>query len=43
MKKYTELKIELVLLQRQDVVTMSGFEGEDDNFEDESANAVGTF
>ena len=45
MKKYTELEIELVLLQRQDVVTMSGFGGEpdDDGFGDPNTNTVGDF
>ena len=41
MKKYNELEIELVLLQAQDVVTMSGFEGEGDGFE--NPNPVGDF
>lgn len=32
MKKYYELEIELVVLQAQDIVTLSGFGGEDDDF-----------
>ena len=34
MKKYMEVEIELVVLQAQDVVTMSGFQGGLDEFED---------
>ena len=42
MKKYNGLEIELVLLQEQDVVTMSlGFEGEGDGFE--NPNNPGNF
>ena len=43
MKKYTELEIELVLLQSQDVVTMSGFGGEPDDDGFENPNPVGDF
>ena len=45
MKKYTELEIELVLLQEQDVVTMSGFGGVEDSggFGDPNTNTVGDF
>ena len=32
MKKYIELDMELIVLQAQDVVTMSGFHGADDEF-----------
>ena len=32
MKHYDEIKIELLILARQDVVTASGFQGEDDVF-----------
>ncbi len=34
MKKYIEVEIELVVLQAQDVVTLSGFQGGLDEFED---------
>lgn len=37
MKKYMEVEIELVVLQAQDVVTMSGFQGGLDEFEDPNA------
>lgn len=48
MKKYCELKIELVLLQPQDVVRTSlGFEGGIDGFDNPNSspaeNAVGNF
>lgn len=45
MKRYNQLEIEFVLLQGQDVVTMSGFEGEGDGFIDpnESADPAGVF
>ena len=44
MKRYTELEIELVLLQRQDVVTTSlGFAGNEDGFGDPNTNTVGDF
>ena len=33
MKKYMELEMELIVLQAQDIVTISGaFDGEEDNF-----------
>ena len=32
MKHYEEMKIELLVLAHQDVVTVSGFQGEDDVF-----------
>lgn len=45
MRKYTELEIELVFLQAQDVVTMSGFGGveDGDGFGDPNANPAGDF
>lgn len=32
MKRYEEIKIELLILAQQDIVTQSGFDGEDDEF-----------
>lgn len=47
MRKYNELEIELVLLQGQDVVTMSGFGGIEDEGgfgnPNESADPTGNF
>lgn len=43
MKKYYAVEIELILLQAQDVVTMSGFAGGEDGFEDPNSTAVGEF
>ena len=34
MKRYEEVKIELLVLAAQDVVTASGFDGKDQDFED---------
>ena len=34
MKRYEEVKIELLVLAAQDVVTASGFDGKDQNFEE---------
>lgn len=33
MKKYIDLEMQLVVLQAQDIVTLSGFSGVDDEFE----------
>lgn len=30
MKKYIDLEIQLIVLQAQDIVTLSGFEGEEE-------------
>ena len=45
MKKYVELEIELVVLQAQDVVTLSNFFGEEDGFGNPNAdpNNLGKF
>lgn len=44
MKKYIELEIELIVLQAQDVVTMSGgFDGNDHEFGDPNQTVNGMF
>ena len=46
MKKYVEIQVELIQLQKQDVVTLSGFEGGMDEFDNPNQpkdSAVGDF
>ena len=44
MKKYVEFEMELVTLTAQDIVTLSGFEGGDDDFKNPNkTEAAGDF
>ena len=43
MKKYEEFELTLISLMAQDIVTLSGFDGEDDEFDNPNTNAAGDF
>ena len=43
MKKYEEFELNLIFLTEQDIVTLSGFDGEDDEFDKPGTNAAGDF
>ncbi len=45
MKKYQEFELTLIFLAAQDIVTLSGFDGEEDEggFGNPNANAAGDF
>ena len=40
MKKYEEFELQLITVTMQDIITMSPFDGEDDEFENPNPNAT---
>lgn len=43
MKKYEEFELQLITVAMQDIITMSPFDGEDDEFENPNTNPAGNF
>ena len=43
MKKYVEFELNLITVSAQDIVTLSPFDGEEDDFGKPNTNAAGDF
>ena len=43
MKKYEEFELTLISVSAQDIVTLSPFDGEEDDFGNHNTNAAGDF